>query len=374
MLFSASFLVGFGQVKQKNYFKDSLDGALDVSSWLIDANGFIPLTSIITEPALGGFGVAVVPVFITKRPPVLDTVDEKVIRHRIPPDITGAAAVYTANNTWILGAFRSGSIIKHRIRYRILAAYGDVNLTFYRKLPVTGEQSFDFNFKLIPVSGFAMKQIAHSNWYGGLQYLFMNTQVTRSTVAFPDYVKPKEIKSNISQPGVITEYDIRDNIFTPNNGFKFHTDFSISDKVVGSDFNYKKLNAYMYAYHQLSQKVIGGLRLDMQQAFNSPPFYILPYIDMRGVPAARYQGMADALTEAELRWDFYKRWSAVGFGGTGKAFDYWNEFKDAELVYTFGTGFRYLIARKFGLRMGMDVARGPEQWAYYIIFGSSWLK
>jgi hypothetical protein len=112
----------------------------------------------------------------------------------------------------------------------------------------------------------------------------------------------------------------------------------------------------------------------MQQAFNSPPFYLLPFIDMRGIPAARYQGMADALTEGELRWDFYRRWSVVGFGGAGKAFNGWNEFSEAELVYTYGTGFRYLIARKFGLRMGVDVARGPEQWAYYIIFGSSWLK
>lgn len=374
LLFSVSVFVSWAQIKQKNYFKDTVDGAFDVSNWLIDANGFIPLTTIITEPALGGIGVAVVPIFITKRPPTIDTIDGQIIRRRTQPDITGAAAIYTANKTWILGAFRSGTIIKYRIRYRIVAGYGDVNLTFYKKLPVVGEQSFDFNFKVIPISGFAMKQIGHSNWYGGLQYLFLNTEVKRTAPKFPDYVKPQEIKSNISQPGVITEYDVRDNIFSPNSGFKFHTDFSISDEVVGSSFNYMKLNAYIYAYHQLSEKVVGGLRLDMQQAFKSPPFYLLPFIDMRGIPSARYQGVADALTEAELRWDFSRRWSMVGFGGTGKAFDQWSAFSDAELVYTYGTGFRYLIAKKFGLRMGMDVARGPEQWAYYIIFGSSWLK
>lgn len=374
LLFSASILTGWAQVNKKYYFRDSVDGAVDVSRWLIDANGFIPLTTIITEPALGGFGVAVVPIFITKRPSTIDTIEGKAVVRRTQPDITGAAAIYTANKTWIVGAFRSGTIIKYKIRYRILAAYGDVNLTFYKKLPVLGEQSFDFNFKVIPISGFAMKQIAHSNWYGGLQYLFLNTEVKPTGRPLPDYVKRKEVKSMVSQPGIITEYDVRDNIFTPNHGFKFHTDFSVSDNIVGSDFNYMKLNAYIYAYHQLSRKVVGGLRLDMQQAFNSPPFYLLPFVDMRGIPSARYQGMADALTEAELRWDFFKRWSVVGFGGTGKAFDQWNEFSDAELVYTYGTGFRYLIAKQFGLRMGVDVARGPEQWAYYITFGSAWLK
>jgi hypothetical protein len=37
-----------------------------------------------------------------------------------------------------------------------------------------------------------------------------------------------------------------------------------------------------------------------------------------------------------------------------------------------GGGFRYLIARAFGIRTGIDIARGPEEWAWYIIFGHNW--
>jgi hypothetical protein len=39
-----------------------------------------------------------------------------------------------------------------------------------------------------------------------------------------------------------------------------------------------------------------------------------------------------------------------------------------------GAGFRYKIARLLGLRMGVDVARGPEEWAFYIVFGNAWIK
>ena len=39
-----------------------------------------------------------------------------------------------------------------------------------------------------------------------------------------------------------------------------------------------------------------------------------------------------------------------------------------------GGGFRYLLARALGLRMGMDIARGPEDWAFYISVGSGWLR
>jgi hypothetical protein len=37
-------------------------------------------------------------------------------------------------------------------------------------------------------------------------------------------------------------------------------------------------------------------------------------------------------------------------------------------------GFRYLLARKFGLHAGLDVARGPEEGAIYVQFGNAWMR
>ena len=62
------------QHSPKSLTKDSTDGAFDVSDYIIQANGFVPVPIIITEPALGGFGGGIVPVFIKKRPPYLDSV------------------------------------------------------------------------------------------------------------------------------------------------------------------------------------------------------------------------------------------------------------------------------------------------------------
>jgi hypothetical protein len=209
-----------------------------------------------------------------------------------------------------------------------------------------------------------------------MKYLFLNenAKYTGDSLLPPDFVKPGKYNSIVSQLGAIIELDNRDNIFTPNKGLKAHFDVNRSDNIIGSDYDYWKLNLYSYAYTSLSKKLIGGLRIDGQQAFGEPPFFMLPYIDMRGVPINRYQGNADILTEAELRWDFMRRWSIMFFSGAGKAFDDWNDFGDAKLVVTFGSGFRYLVARKFGLRMGVDIAKGPDTWAYYIVFGSNWFK
>jgi len=88
----------------------------------------------------------------------------------------------------------------------------------------------------------------------------------------------------------------------------------------------------------------------------------------------RYQGDEVAQGEAELRWQFWKRFSLVGFGGGGVA---WNNFDHCEktrTIVTGGTGFRYELARKYGLHMGADVAFGPDGPAVYVQFGSAWMR
>lgn len=356
--------------------KDSLDGALDMSNYIIEANGFVPVPIIITEPAVGGFGGGLAPVFIKKRPPYIDSSHGKRILTPIAPDVSGAFGAYTVNNTWALGAFRSGTFVKARIKYLAAAGYANINMSFYHTFPQLGDKQFKFNIRTVPVMLQAIKRLGLSHWYAGLKYLFLKTDVsyTGDRLLPPDYVNPKDYSSIVSQLGAILELDNRDNTFTPNSGMKLHFDAMRSDNIFGSDYDFWHLNYYMYAYKTISPKLVGGLRVDGQQSFGDQPFYLLPYIDMRGVPAERYQGMADILTEVEARWDFVRRWSIMLFGGTGKAFDSWNDFGSATWVVSYGTGFRYLLARKFKLRVGMDFAHGPDTWAYYIVFGSNWLK
>lgn len=356
--------------------KDSLDGSFDMSNYIIEANGFVPIPIIITEPAVGGFGGGLAPVFIKKRTPYIDSIKGKRVVTPIAPDVTGGFGAYTVNNTWAAGLFRSGTFVKSRIKYLGAAGYANVNMSFYHTFPLLGEKEFKFNMKGVPIMLQAIKRIGYSHWYGGLKYIFLKTDVkyVGDPLIQPGFVTPKEYSSIVSQLGAILELDNRDNTFTPNSGMKVHFDAIRSDNIFGSDYDFWHMNYYMYAYKTISKKLVGGWRVDGQQSFGDQPFYLLPYIDMRGVPTARYQGKADILTELEARWDFVTRWSIMLYGGTGKAFDEWSDFGPAKWVVSYGTGFRYLLARKFKLRVGVDLAHGPDTWAYYIVFGSSWLK
>jgi outer membrane translocation and assembly module TamA len=93
---------------------------------------------------------------------------------------------------------------------------------------------------------------------------------------------------------------------------------------------------------------------------------------MRGIPVARFQGQSVAAVEAEIRYDVTDRWSLVGFAGTGAAWGSGVSFDDAQRPVSVGAGFRYLIARRLGLYVGMDFARSTADRAFYITVGNAW--
>jgi len=375
-----AFLISLSVCGQKNKkqisFKDSLDSRFDLSDFIIDANGFVPVPYLITERALGGIGGALIPVFIKKRPPYIDTIEGRVKVTPVAPDITGGMGLYTANKTWGLMGFRSGTLIKSRIKYLVGGGYVHLNMAFYKTVKHLGETEFNFTINTVPVLLQAIKRIGNSGWYAGFRYVYLKTDISfNGDSVLRSLTDTLDFEKRISQFGGVVELDKRDNVFTPDKGLKLHFDASRSDDAFGSDFDFWKLNLYSYWYQSVfNWSTILGLRFDAKQSFGGVPFYALPFIEMRGIPVARYQGMANVLSELEIRQDIKYRWSVVGFGGAGKAFDYWDQFTDANWVFSIGSGFRYLLARKFKLRVGVDLAYGAGGWSYYIVFGSNWLK
>jgi glucose/arabinose dehydrogenase len=75
-----------------------------------------------------------------------------------------------------------------------------------------------------------------------------------------------------------------------------------------------------------------------------------------------------------MRWQFYKRFILVGFVGGGVAWNDFERFDSTETIVTGGTGFRYELARNYGIHMGLDLAFGPDNTAVYIQVGSAWSR
>ncbi len=349
-------------------FRSEEDGWFDVSGFLDKAYGFVPLVIPITEPAVG-YGAAGGLVFID-RP--LDGAQSGAGR----PNITVVGGLATENGTWgaVVGDVRHW----HDDRLQTVAGAVDasVNLDFYGVGEDDTLNDDPLRYNLAPLGGGVRARYrmgASDFWIGG-SYALVATKIR--------FDEPSQVPGTLDVPsesrvGGLTPslaYDSRDNLFTPTRGTYFEGSVGLFDEALGGDSNFQRVGLSYIRYMPLHPRLTLGVRAGATFTYGDTPFYMLPYISLRGVPVLRYQGEDVAEVETEARWQFWKRFSLVGFVGGGGA---WNDFENVANqvgVVTGGTGFRYELARKYGLHAGVDVAFGPDGTVFYIQLGSAWAR
>ena len=354
--------------KAKLNLKDTLDQKLDLSDYLINMHGFVPWPVIISEPSLGSFGLAMALVFISPK----KTAKKGEQFHF--PDITGVAGMWTLNNTWGVGGLRQGSFPKIGMRYNIVAAYADININFYRNFTHLGEKEVLFKLKTILGVLDVSENLFRNKLFAGLNYTFSNITTSTEFENIPDSMfnqKPGMTK-NSGLLGLYLEWDSRNTIFTPDKGIRTKASFGIGRNWTISDFDYEKSEVFINGFFRPVKWWVCGLRADWQWVGGNAPFYLLPYIKMRGIGAMVYQGDQVLQLETEQRFDVTLRWSVLGFAGVGKTFSSSRYLDDPTWHVAGGAGFRYLLSRIFRMRMGVDLAVGPDQFAYYIVLGHYW--
>lgn len=344
------------------------DGWLDLDGFIDESFGFVPIVLPITEPAIG-YGAAGGLAFIDKP-------DGETRTGFGRPNITAIGGMFTENDTWGVMAGDMRHWQEDRLQTLVGIGYASINLDFYGIGDDNGLQSQPLSYNLEPLGGLlqAKYRIGESRWWAGLAYALANTQVQfdapASTPGLPSF-------QGDSWVGGLTPsltYDSRDTIFTPRQGMYFEATAGVFDEALGGDAAFQRANLMVMHFLPLHPKVTLGLRADVKLSFGDTPFYLRPFVNLRGTQALRYQGEQVAQAEAELRWQFWQRFSLVGFVGGGAAWNDFERFDQTLPVVTGGTGFRYELARKYGLHVGADVAFGPDDPVFYVQFGSAWMR
>jgi hypothetical protein len=356
-------------------YKDPKDGAFDVSGMLDSPAGFFPIPIIITEPAVGyGGGLALLYFHGHKnRGKETAETDWETPSQFEVPDLSAVAGLGTENGTWAVGGGHFGSWFKDRVRYLGAAGYGSVNLTFYGIGNSNLRNPIEYNIKAFFLLQEIKARIFRSNFFGGARYTFINAESSFGFEREPPQLIKDLLQSRQGGLGPLLEYDSRDNILSPNRGISAQALGQVFDSAFGGEDHYFRVRSFAKLYRDvLDKKLLLGLRLDGQFSGGRVPFYALPFIDMRGIPAMRYQGKYAFVTEGQVMWNCYRRWYLLGFLGSGWAVNSADELSFDSAEISKGFGFRYLIARMKGLRVGIDVARGPEKWVFYIQTGQAW--
>ncbi len=355
--------------KVKVSFRDSLDGAFDMSDFLLKHQGVLPVPMLITEPAIGyGGGLSIL--YFHKR--------KYKYGQRIPPSISGIGGLATENGSWGAAFFHFHVFNEDKVRTYTIIGKPDINIDFYglnndflRKYPV----ELNMNSSLF-MQRF-MFRLSETNFWGGLSYFYYRTENSIDTL--PDKFLVNKILKKLHGVSIVSairpmiNYDSRDNIFSPKEGIDAGVIYSYNAKWLGSDKEYSKFNTYLKWYYPLCESVFSAFKIEGDFLVGEAPAYTYPFIQMRAVPAMRYQNENVFTAETEWRFCINRRWSGVGFTGIGSAYESISTISESSWIYSYGAGFRYLIARALDLQSGLDFAWAKDNgFAFYIVFGSYW--
>jgi len=383
-------MIGQYSLAASSQFFDVLDGQFDASQYLSEnAYGFLPVPIIITDPAVDG-GLGMMGLFFHETEEEKDARlkamqnTENAAMHLMPPSVSAAFGAYTGNDSYFVGGGHMGFFNKGKIRYLGGGGYGDVNIDFYGFGDITLNKPLEIKTQATAIMQTVKFKLAESNFYLGPTHRYINAEISPANIGDLVGNSPPEWQDALTKlltreittsgAGFTLEYDSRDNFFSPTDGLKYELNYLWFDETLGSDVDYNLTELTALHYLKLSENWRTAFRVEANYA-NSESFlppYATPSISMRGIPAARYQGQSVAMSEFELVYKINFRWEVNAFAGIGKATNDFSEFSGSPSRISKGVGFRYLIARRYGFNMGVDVAQGPEDTVFYIQAGSAW--
>jgi hypothetical protein len=360
------------KVRVRNLFVDTSENAFDVSNFLNTKSGFLLVPMVVTEPAVGhGGGLAGIYFYKKKRDPTISAEDYRPG----PPGFTAVTGLVTGTKTWAAMAMHRGVAFNDRFRYLLAAGYANINIDMY-VFEMNPDLAILMNTQVAPVWFESVFRVGKSPVFLGINYLFNFAKIdfpNKPQGTLLDEIQLLEGNYYTSGLGLILSVDARDNGMSPTKGWFFKHRNTFNAKWLGSDRQFTSLKTSLQFYQPLfKNRFFLGYNLTMDNSFGDIPFYMKPYVSMRGIPAMRFQGSHTITLDSEYRYNFYRRWSLVGFVGAGVPIDKFVDMHIKDVEVSGGGGFRYLISKSYGLQTGMDFAGSSQGFAFYLVVGSYW--
>ncbi len=289
------------EASSRALFFDPEDGALDLSGFLATKTGFLPVASVITEPAVGyggTFGLMFLHDSISGRAEAVATRNpDGTLKRLPPPSITWVGGFATENGSWGGGLAHMGIFKEDTYRYLGGFFYNSMNLDFYG---VGGDFQLPIDFLSYTLDGYYLVQqlerrLGDSDLFIGANFKFMSFDTKLDfnlDIDPPDWFPPLERRLKNSGIGVLAEYDSRNTIFTPDSGIHAKAQTVFFSETLGGDRSFRKAFVNLRGWMPFHSSWVLGLRAGTNFSSGDTPFYLLPFIDLRGMPLNRYQGIS----------------------------------------------------------------------------------
>ncbi len=322
---------------------------------------FLPMPLFIQNPTLGtGGGIALTLMFKT------DYEDED-----LPYSAVAIPGFYTNTKSFFVGSFASLHFKGGRIRTVLGGGYGKVNNDYEYEGIGTLNQEVAYSMGMI------------SGSYAVIPHLYLGASYFVSYIDYKKFdingtpLNPSDVFS--SGIYLTSEWDSKNNIYNPSDGFYASIKPGFFPTWLGSDSTYITLDYQFNGYQSIAKPLLLAYRAAGSHAFLDAAYASLPTLgsgpDLRGYKAGQYRGSNMFTTQMELRWNFVWQLFLTGFGGVGTF--YGSDLApggipnwDGVLFPSAGFGITLLTAEETGIVVRVDFAWGKYgEFAWYFQMG-----
>jgi len=296
----------------------------------------------------------------------------KQFDEKSPPSLIGVAGSYSTTDSWYISAFAKTHFGEDR--HRLMTAY------------VTGEVRNDYedflgsglNVKTTDdVDVFALRYAYgfYGRWYLGPQFISTNYAIIGENAmsgAILDSIGLTGFRSN--GLGLYTQYDSRDNQYSPMTGQVFEAHNFAYREELGGDVSFDALTADYQYYIPFHQKHVLALHARGRWTNDAPPSGYSS-VDLRGYTRGQYLAPHMTMGEADYRHMVYKdKVGAAVFGGVAALYGEDESDEDYKFYPGAGAGLFYVLNdEKMVVRA--DFAFGSEgNYGFYLTFGHGFEK
>jgi outer membrane protein assembly factor BamA len=235
-------------------------------------------------------------------------------------------------------------------------------------MPTTEEESYTPRIMTFQV-GVKKKFLGHL--FAGIQYDFEQMTIEK--------VEPGGLLSSGSITGsrgglcsgfsISVDWDTRDGVLYPRKGVFFLIAADTYGALSGSDFAFTSLKLDCRQYFLVAPDQVLALQVYIKSTAGEVPFHKLALLGgetlMRGYYKGRFRDKNILAVQAEYRVMVTQRIGVVGFAGLADVFPAFSDFTFKALKHSVGTGIRYMVNKREGTTLRMDMAWGKASFGLY---------
>jgi len=316
---------------------------------------FMPIPFVNYDRSMG-FSIGAVPMLMFN-PTEKDTIS--------PSSLIGGVGFWTTNKSWFLMGFGKFYLGKDNWRISTAGGIGTVNYQFYLESPISGWIPYQSEADFVMVK---LERRIYNKLYGGVSYIHANVISATESLPLSDTLAINGLGFNLS-------VDRRSNPYYPRVGYYTTIKYNTNPEFMGNETLSKRIQMDHNHYFSTRQKkdvvaarLFAGLGLG-DLSFNQQ--FIVKDTDIRGYTQGAFRGDYLLSLQGEYRWNFHRRWGAVGFGGLATVFGAINESDNGKILPGLGTGIRFRVFPETNFSVGIDAAVGLDDWGVYFQIGEA---